>query len=219
MNPKNFLFAAFLLTLAANVNAQTQRSIEAQEFARIGEAVEFRLVGAAEADDIDWLILSPSIKFKTFENSTSLIIDPPVDFTGEVEVLCRVVNFETSEKFDARAKVLFVSSSFEIPEQKPAREASRISELESVVQKISFIAAPKYDGEVAEAYENAGLALRRGVDLETVNNGLAEALTGKGEAWAEHFDKVFSQLEGVSVSRADELYLAISRGIKDRKDE
>jgi hypothetical protein len=211
-----FLF----LTMAAIMPQQetAPRSVSVKENVGQGEAVEFLLKDAREGDVINWLILSPSdLELKTFEHGTSFIVDPPVDFSGRIRVVCRVANFDTREIKDIDAFTMVgvsANQGAEVAVSQPAAPAKIIT-----LREISKQNAPEYNGQVYGIWKKASERIENGIPIGAVNKELVDQLNeSRVTGWQRHFETVFNSLNGQSSDRAAELYLEIAEGIKDLRE-
>ena len=211
------------------------RDILHKDMAGLGEAVEYKLDNSQSEDKVSWVVIVPdSIKVTTFIHDTVLIVDPPVDFRGKIRVMCRVVNFATEEIDDINVTTVFDNGS---PAVRPDNDITipvRPSKpddgiyvtddglmIDKKTRAMSRQAAPQYSGEVYGAWNKAADQLRRDVALDVVNKNLVADLDASVESndteWREHFDIVFSEIEGKPASQAAKLYRGIAQGIKDKQ--
>lgn len=235
-----FAFAtlsALFQDLQAPMGDQANRDVVHKEQADLGEAVEYKLDNALAEDQVTWVVIVPeNIQVNTFDHDTVLIVDPPVNFTGRVRVMCRVVNFDTQEILDMNVTTNFGSSTKPKPEEKPKPDISKPSApdngsdiivtddglmIQTKIRELSREAAPQYSGEVYGAWAKAADRLTKGVDLTEVNNTLVSDLDASVEsgntAWRKHFEIVFTLIDGKPASEAAELYQGIADGIKDKQ--
>lgn len=92
------LFLIFFLCFTALTYAQT--TVTGPETAQVGEPIKFKIEEGEAGDIIQWQLLSPR-RENTFIINTELglefIVDAGCKFSGKVEVLCTVVNFENKK--------------------------------------------------------------------------------------------------------------------------
>ena len=228
--------SAFLQDLQAPmVGDQPNRDVMHKEQAELGEAVEYKLDNARSDDNVTWVVIVPeNIQVNTFDHDTVLIVDPPVDFTGRVRVMCRVVNFESQEILDMNVTTNFGKTKNPSPKPSPDIAKPSIPDddeniiitddglmIQTKIRELSREAAPKYSGEVYGAWAKAADRLRKNVDLTEVNNTLVSDLDASVESgdtlWRKHFEIVFTLIDGKPASEAAELYQGIADGIKDKQ--
>jgi len=228
--------SAFFQDLEAPMLGDTApRDVVHKEQAELGEAVEYKLDNALEDDKVSWVVIVPeNVQVNTFDHDTVLIVDPPVNFSGRVRVMCRVVNFGNQEIIDLNVTTEFGKPDATTPPPKddiakptvPSDGSDIIVTddglmIQTKIRELSREAAPQYSGEVYGAWRKAADQLKKNADLTSVNNTLVKDLDASVEsgdtAWRKHFEIVFTLIDGKPASEAAELYQGIADGIKDKQ--